>query len=399
MRSLCTTTDKEIIRSITQALDEMNIAYSLEGKTNSDWGSDTYGETTFHLWIIEETQYEEAKEISKKIIADPLIRQKYFIPLADSSSFKSEHSSPTDEVAQKYERKLPQWSTHPATVILIFILSFVYLWQVIAPEETLHLSSPSGTDYFVYRGRSYPERILLYDYPKAWQLYDSAVSQFNSLNSKEPESWQVKAVTQNLLLAHQTPYWRGFYSYIHSKEDLKSSIHIPRFEKTLKQKQLWRLITPSLLHGSWLHFIFNLMWAIILLPVTEEIFRPLSRRGVHFFIFLCVLALFSNTAQYIMSGANFLGFSGVIAGVAGYLFSRMRTLPDELRQKIDVGGLIFLRAFIYVSAFISLVNFLFGTIGASEYAIPFEIANTAHLVGWWTGRFIGNKENLLLIKR
>lgn len=77
--------------------------------------------------------------------------------------------------------------------------------------------------------------------------------------------------------------------------------------------QFWRIFTPSLLHFSAMHIIFNLLWWWYLGGKIE------TRIGTApLLILLLVAGTLPNVIQYYISGPNFGGLSGVVYAVAGY---------------------------------------------------------------------------------
>ncbi|GIU51020.1 rhomboid family intramembrane serine protease GlpG [Shewanella sairae] len=77
--------------------------------------------------------------------------------------------------------------------------------------------------------------------------------------------------------------------------------------------EFWRIFTPSLLHFSAMHIIFNLLWWWYLGGKIENRigFAPL-------FILLLVGGTLPNVLQYFMAGPQFGGLSGVVYAVVGY---------------------------------------------------------------------------------
>lgn len=77
--------------------------------------------------------------------------------------------------------------------------------------------------------------------------------------------------------------------------------------------EFWRLFTPSLLHFSALHIIFNLIWWWYLGGKIETKigFTPL-------FILLIVAGTLPNLLQYAIAGPYFGGLSGVVYALLGY---------------------------------------------------------------------------------
>ncbi|MCS6159905.1 rhomboid family intramembrane serine protease GlpG [Shewanella baltica] len=77
--------------------------------------------------------------------------------------------------------------------------------------------------------------------------------------------------------------------------------------------QFWRVFTPSLLHFSAMHVIFNLLWWWYLGGKIE------TRIGTApLLILLFVAGTLPNVIQYYVGGPNFGGLSGVVYAVVGY---------------------------------------------------------------------------------
>jgi len=134
-------------------------------------------------------------------------------------------------------------------------------------------------------------------------------------------------------------------------------------EKVVGQGQIWRLVTPILLHFGWMHFLFNLYWLYFLGGGME------GRLGTgKFLIFILLAAVFSNLGQYLISGPNFGGMSGVNYGLFGYLWIRGNRDPSFGLQ-LDQGTIMMLLIW-FAICFTGLVG---------------PIANTAHTLGLVTG--------------
>ena len=75
----------------------------------------------------------------------------------------------------------------------------------------------------------------------------------------------------------------------------------------------WQLITPSFIHYTFLHFATNLIiWWMFATKV-----EPNSTR--YFLLFFTISAAFSNICQWLMTGSEFGGLSGVNYALLGYL--------------------------------------------------------------------------------
>ncbi len=81
--------------------------------------------------------------------------------------------------------------------------------------------------------------------------------------------------------------------------------------------QVWRLVTPVLLHGGFFHLLFNLYWMFYFGSQLEP------RMGkLRFVMLLLLTAIVPNVLQASIVGPNFLGISGVVYGLFGYMLAR-----------------------------------------------------------------------------
>ncbi len=133
-------------------------------------------------------------------------------------------------------------------------------------------------------------------------------------------------------------------------------------------KQLVTLLTPILLHGGLLHLVFNMTW---LLELGRRIERVQS--SLLFALTIIVIALFSNTIQYLYGGSNnFGGMSGVIYGLFAYIWTWQLFDP---RKGLALPG--------------SLILFMLGSLIVFTMLGLDTIANAAHMGGFLTGMFYG----------
>jgi GlpG protein len=137
--------------------------------------------------------------------------------------------------------------------------------------------------------------------------------------------------------------------------------------------EVWRLFTPILAHDGILHLVFNMAWLFQLGCMIE------ARRSTWLLAALVLLiALVSNIAQLVVShNPAFCGMSGVVYGLAGYVWVRGRYDPKS--------GLFLDQQ----SMFILLAWMVFCYTGI------LRIANTAHTVGLITGVVWGGIAALL----
>jgi GlpG protein len=92
----------------------------------------------------------------------------------------------------------------------------------------------------------------------------------------------------------------------------------------IQRGEYWRLFTPALMHGGAIHILFNMLWWWDLgLPIE-------SRRGsLRFLLLVLTLAGVSNVLQFVFAGPWFLGMSGVVFGLFGYVWVKGKLDPAD----------------------------------------------------------------------
>lgn len=136
----------------------------------------------------------------------------------------------------------------------------------------------------------------------------------------------------------------------------------------VRSGQVWRLFTPIFIHFGILHLVFNMMWLYQLGSMIE------GRRSTgNLLAVVATTALLSNLAQFFVTGNPvFGGMSGVIYGLAGYVW---------IRGKYDPGSGLFLDRQSVTILLVWLVICYTGLLG--------PVANTAHLSGLIVGMIWG----------
>lgn len=144
----------------------------------------------------------------------------------------------------------------------------------------------------------------------------------------------------------------------------------------IRQGEVWRALTPALVHYGPMHLVFNMVMFYQLATIIEH------RQGTWQLAWLLLaLALPSNFAQALvpihMGGSvRFAGLSGVVFGLLGYVWMKSRFHPS-------VG--------IYIhpsSLTLPLLFLVLGFVGAFNTG-NVRIANWAHGVGFAAGILIG----------
>jgi GlpG protein len=136
----------------------------------------------------------------------------------------------------------------------------------------------------------------------------------------------------------------------------------------LSLRQLLNMISPMILHAGVLHLAFNMLW-------LWEFGRRIETRQASWamLILIIVLALISNTAQYLYGGSIYFGgMSGVVYGLFAYIW--MWQLFDPAKGLGLPGNLVF---------FMLLALIILTTMGLEG------IADTAHVAGLLCGVVYG----------
>lgn len=147
----------------------------------------------------------------------------------------------------------------------------------------------------------------------------------------------------------------------------------------IKEGQIWRLVTPIFLHGGWIHLLFNMSW-MYYLGALVEIRCGTVRMG----IMALVMAVVSNVSQYVLGpGPNFLGMSGVVYGLFGYVWLRSRLDPRSGFFMPD--STVFIMIFFLVLGFAGGFGGVFGG-AVANWAHAGGLGAGVALAGWDTSR-------------
>ena len=128
-------------------------------------------------------------------------------------------------------------------------------------------------------------------------------------------------------------------------------------------------IMPSFEHAGVLHLFFNIYWLYLLGDMVENIFAVHCNVPIFLeIIFYIWLAICSNIAQYYYSGPYFLGLSGIVFGVVGFLYVMSFKIKDSnISNQWKHFAKLFL-AWFCICIILHVFNIM-------------KIANIAHLMG------------------
>lgn len=133
---------------------------------------------------------------------------------------------------------------------------------------------------------------------------------FISINTSIPNSLRNRQSPIQLLAFEdgQNSHWPGYCSHwFRGKSEHRAQLALKRapFFPKIRKGELWRLITPSLLHANLCQMIFNLAWFMLFAKQIEK------RDGA---AKLCLILLLSSSGA---NSAEFLAFGNCAAGIIG----------------------------------------------------------------------------------
>lgn len=141
----------------------------------------------------------------------------------------------------------------------------------------------------------------------------------------------------------------------------------------LREGEIYRLLSPTLLHANILHLAFNMYALYLIGPLVEGIWGTAT-----FGAFYVLTAAAASTASFLVSPGNSVGASGAIFGLVGVLLAGTRIHNPVLDRRA--------RAIVPQLGSIVLVNLAFG------FLMGGRIDNAAHIgglaAGLWLGLFV-----------
>lgn len=374
MRLISTIDDQVRGTALSAALTNQGIHNQIDVVKDADWGSAGYGTVTCRIWVIDEDQVEQAMKIAHDFMQNPHDNRPVI-----STEKKPPHiqiKPPPFKLAAA--RRDDQQSLGVVNIAILFICCLLFMiQQVTAPEiKQLPASIPYGPVITPPVNKE-----LLYDYPQAFTIIDKIVSAYGIGQLQIPTQKPAEVLLEQF---RNTPYWKGIYTpavaYFKSGDTSAFKDDVPMFEK-IREGEVWRLFTPALLHYDWLHILFNMLWVIVLGRQLES-----KLGGLRYFLFIIMTGIATNTAQYLMSGSEFLGFSGIICAMLSFTWMRQRLAAWE-GFRLEKSTMGFMMFFLFTVLAIQVISFVMEVYGQSPIATG--IANTAHMTGLASGFLLG----------
>lgn len=324
---------------------------------------------SFVVWVHDEGHIKHAKQLYqelkkdgfKELSSQEFIKKSRVVPKVEISPLPSKKSDVEKPFYQPF-----------ITKILIFLCAFVYLYGVVQEyKQKEKLPGMLGMSKFA--------TYLLIDYPESIVLTKELIEKYGFERVKN-NTLPKEALPLVKELNADVP-WMGVYNIILSPKENRHKLWQGELFSDVKKGEVWRLFSPAILHRDLLHFLFNVLWLAVLGRMVE-----MNMGRVKFSFFVLTAALISNVCQYFITGPFFMGISGVVAAFIGYIWVRKKRAPWEvydLQKQMMTFFMIYIFGLVGVQVIIFLLSYF------QVYSVPFSIANTAHVIGFFTGAFFG----------
>lgn len=334
------------------------------------------------IWVYDEDLVDTAQALYEQYKSDPhhpRHREHHEAAIRAAEAEQTKEEEAPLRARPQRRRFLSPAPYGPVSILILLIVIALFVWAQVQGGISIPPKIPG-----IIQAPILPpvERTLVYDYPTYFQERDLLFSIYTpkDIEEKKEPSSEARHLIQEI---RKKTTWMGAYDRVVQAirvPNYSLVYHGPMFEN-ISQGEVWRILTPAFLHFDLLHIFFNVLWFILLANQIE--FRIGWWR---YLILVIATAIVSNTAQYLMSGPFFLGLSGIVVGMAAFIWARQQVAPWE-GYLLHRFTFIFLAIFVVGMFFLQLGFFIFQILGKFELSIG--IANTAHLTGGLVGYLLG----------
>ncbi|MBS0615024.1 MAG: rhomboid family intramembrane serine protease [Verrucomicrobia bacterium] len=315
-------------------------------------------QTAYHIWVVDEDDFDKAQQYLREFEAAPTEARFQHVK---EEKLKGPVIAPT----------APRIPRRPFVLTNLFILicSLLFFLDLMQREK---IAEKQG-EVVAELSLTPIQQNLLFDYPQ--YLVDMEkffenhpIASWDDFKKLPPD------VEADYKKVEQEPTWKGLTELVVTRS-MKDYSDIPPgtlFGK-IRQGEIWRLFTPVLLHAGLLHILFNMAWLWIL---GRQIEARLSFPKMA--LLILIIGVLSNIVQYLMGGPTFLGFSGIVVGLVGFIWMRQKMAPWEgypLQRSVILFIVIFVLAMMALEL-VSLSLQFFHLVQLSA-----NIANSAHIAG------------------
>lgn len=337
-----------------------------------DASKDAQGQPLYRLWIIEEDDFDKAYAFYQQYQRNP--QDFRFEPTKEKIA---EPAAPQDKgPSSKWKVRMAaprQGSSFSLNNFIILLCGLLFILNSIQERNIL---AQKGLEALQV-GFTPLEKKLVFDYPPYFVNFEKFLEEYPIRTPEEIKelSAEGQACFEKVKNA---PTWKGVLD-LFVKRSSKDYEQLPPgtlFGK-IRQGEYWRLFTPALLHFNFIHILFNMAWVWLLGRQIE------LRLGMfRYLIFSLIVGIAANVAQYLMSGPEFLGYSGIVIGMVGFIWMRQKLAPWE-GYPLQPVIVRFMAIYVVVLLALEVVSIGLDYFRVTELYAP--IANTAHIVGGITG--------------
>lgn len=357
------------IKIFTDQNQALGFSSRLQGKQIAS-EVETSGEKEYTLWIIEEDDVPRALE-ELKVFQESPQKAKVQEPIPEIKMDETGSQKPGSvmrDVIHRLSRERKRVEMKGLwTRVLVGICALVYLIAMYQRLDLLKSASPS----LLLPAISPIEELFIYECPEALAWNDQLIHEYSYKTVEELKT--LPPAGQELVKKiEEHPPWSGYYGEVIVKSRGQP---LPPHElfQDIRRGEVWRLLTPIFLHANLLHILFNMLWIWMLGRLIEGRIGAIRYLGL-----VLIIGVITNTLQYLVSGPFFMGFSGVITGMAGFIWMRQIVSPLEV-YPIHKGAILFLWIFILGVFLLQCLAFFLQIFNIST--LDLSIANTAHLSG------------------
>lgn len=352
MRQIGTFSHEEEAKKLSHYLNAEKIGNNIEPGFDA-----ATGHTDYQIWIRDEDQIERAEKILEEFRKNPN-DSKFDAPPPEPEPLP-EYNGPKGPPVHQFGKHVTHFLI--GLCALLFFINFLQL------SEMKRLGfSPQKINMTPLMAQT------MYDLPPSFEKVEEIIRE-NEVEGKKLKEIPYK-VDIAVAKANEMPYFQGLYGWVLAKikgEDT-SEVEGPLFIQ-IRKGELWRLFTPCLMHKDLLHILFNMLWLWYLGRPIEQRIGPFRMS-----IFTIIAGVGSNTLQYFMSGPFFLGYSGVVMALAGFIWMREKIAPWE-GYPLNRSTILFIIFFVVAIFGLQVASFFFEIFSSYQFAL--NIANAAHISG------------------
>lgn len=334
---------------------------------------DSTAQGVYRVWTVEEDDFEKAVSLYEEWKQNPQeLVTTQTIQSAPSSATIKEHANWRVRIDVPRLR-----SPFSLNNFIIVLCGFLFLLTLVQMGRLEQQQGPIALQYELVP----IQRKLMFDDPAYFANFGKFFEQYDVKTSDDLKKLPAK-IQERFKKIESTPTWKGFGEMLASHDDsLLEKLPEGTLFGKIRQGEIWRLFTPVLLHGGWLHILFNMAWLFMLGRQIED------RIGKFRYVLLSLLiGVVGNVAQYLMSGPIFLGYSGIVTGMVGFIWMRQKVAPWE-GYPLQRPVIIFITVFVAAMVALEIVSMLLQFFHVIE--VSANIANTAHVIGGVFGLLLG----------